>query len=115
MAEAEGIAGAAAEIEREMTRLHEESYGAGVKNTDVHIMDHVVMVILDVELTRAEETLLDNGSAAEVKSMREAFQEAIGPSFIALIERATGRKVNSFMSHMNIEPVYSVELFRLDD
>jgi hypothetical protein len=32
---------------------------------------------------------------------------------VAIVERATGRTVVSFVSHMNIDPLYSVELFRM--
>ena len=114
LAEIGDRASAAALIETEIIRLHEESYGAGVAKTEVHLLGDTVMVLLDVELTRAEQTLLDHGSKTEVRNTREAFQAAIGPTFIALVERATGRRVNSFMSHMNVDPPYSVELFRLD-
>lgn len=96
-----------------MIKLHEDSYGAGVKSLDVYILDNVVLVLLDVELTKAEMTLLENGSTDEVKGTREAFQQAIAPTFVALVERATGRQVSSFMSHMNTDPPYAVELFRL--
>ncbi len=48
-----------------------------------------------------------------MKLTREAFQQAIAPTFTAIIEHATGRQVLSFISAMNIEPLYSIEFFRL--
>lgn len=104
---------AAAEIEREMVSLHEDSYEAGVAHARAYVLDHVVLVILDVELTPAEQALYDYGATDEIRQTREAFENAIGPSLIALVERATGREVDSFMSHMHMDPIYSVELFRL--
>jgi uncharacterized protein YbcI len=102
------------QIADELVRVHDESYGAGVRETAVHFVDDTVIVILDIELTRAERTLFDAGHTAEVKSTREGFQRAIEPTFRAIVERATGRKVDAFLSTMSTEPLYSVEIFRLE-
>ena len=101
------------EIARELRQVQEESYGAGVRDIQVHVAGDFVLAILDVELTRAEETLLDAGRGDTVKASRDSFQAAIGPTFTAIVERATGRKVDSFISSMSLEPLFSVELFRL--
>jgi uncharacterized protein YbcI len=101
------------EIAREIVRVHEESYGAGAREIQVHVVDDVVLVILDIVLSRSEQTLMDAGKLDAVQTTRESFQEAIATTFVAIVERATGRRVNSFVSRMNIDPLYSVELFRL--
>ena len=49
-----------------------------------------------------------------MKATREAFQQAIAPTFIAIVERATGRRVGSFISSMSVEGLYSIEFFRLE-
>ena len=91
----------AEEIEREILRVH------------VHIGGDFVFVILDVELTQAERTLIDAEHAEAVKATREAYQKAIAATFSAVVERATGRRVAGFLSAMSIEPLYSAEVFRL--
>ena len=101
------------EIEREILRVHQASYGAGGA-LDVQLGDDTVLVVIDVELTPAEQTLIAAGHFDAVKTTREAFQEAIAPTFTAVVERATGRRVRSFLSAMNLEPLYSVEFFRLE-
>ena len=58
-------------------------------------------------------TLSEAGHGDAVQATREAFQDAIAPTFKAIVERATGRRVTSFTSRMSMEPMYSVELFRL--
>ena len=73
----------------------------------------LVLVALDVELTKAEQTLLDSGKLEAVTGIRESYQEVIGATFSAIVERATGRRVISFVSQMNIEPLYALEVFRL--
>lgn len=107
-------AGVAEEIEREVLEVHQSTYGVGASRIHVTIEGDFVLVVLDVELTRSEQTLLDAGRPEAVTGMRESFQSVIGPTFSAIVERATGRRVVSFMSSMKTEPFpYSVELFRL--
>jgi uncharacterized protein YbcI len=103
------------EIEREILRLQDESYGAGARAIKVYLHDDVVFVVIDVELTRAEHTLIEAGRESAVREMREAFQAAIAPTFTAIVERATGRRVISFHSGLSMDPIYSVEVFRLAD
>lgn len=76
-------------------------------------MGDFVLVALDVELTQAEQTLLDADKTEAVTGIRESFQEVIGSTFSAIVERATGRRVISFVSHMSLDPVYALEVFRL--
>jgi uncharacterized protein YbcI len=97
----------------ELLKVHEDSYGTGASDVQTHYFDDNVLVIMDVELSRAEQTLLDAGRGDAVKGTRESFQAAIGPTFIAIVERATGRRVDMFFSWMHLEPPTSVELFRL--
>jgi uncharacterized protein YbcI len=101
------------EISDELVKIHEESYGAGASNVESHVLEDSVLVILDVEVTEAERTLMTAGKGEAVRRSREDFQEAVGPTFIAVVERATGRRVTSWVSRMSIDPVYSVEVFRL--
>ena len=63
---------------------------------DVQISDDTVMIVIDVELTPAERTLIDASQHEAVKATREAFQQAIAATFGAIVERATGRRVESF-------------------
>jgi uncharacterized protein YbcI len=102
------------EIASELIQVHEDAYGAGAKDIRVHLLEDTVFVVIDVELSTAERTLIEADHADAVKQTREAFQAAIGPTFRALVERATGRSVASFLSAMSMEPVYSVEVFRLE-
>jgi uncharacterized protein YbcI len=113
MADELDLTAAREEIGREILRVHEEAYGTGATQTEVYVVGDVVLVIMDVEISTAERTLLDAGRADAVKVTRETFQAAIAPTFVAIVERATGRTVVSFVSHMNIDPLYSVELFRM--
>ena len=102
-----------AEIVEELLRVHEGSYGTGASNIDVHLGHDMVLAVIDVDLTAAERTLLSAGEGAAVKTTREAFQHAIAPTFTAIVERATGRRVTGFLSAISIEPLFAIEFFRL--
>ena len=104
----------AEEIRREILQVQEEAYGVGARNIDVLLDDNTIVVLIDVELSTAEQTLIDADRPDAVKGMRDGFQAAIAPTFTAIVERATGRRVQSFLSSMSMDPLYSVELFRLE-
>jgi uncharacterized protein YbcI len=102
------------QIASEVLRVHRDSYGTGAEDVVVHTLDDMVVVLLDkLELPAGERLLIDNGHSQKVLSMRSAFQQAIEPTFTAIIERGTGRRVSSFLSTTHLDPSYSVELFRL--
>ena len=115
MADAEGVSPEAVrdEIAQEILKVQEETYGVGSRAIKVDVLDDVVLVVIDVELAVSEQTLVDAGHGDAVKAAREAFQDAIASTFKAIVERATGRRVDSFVSHMNVEDLYAVEFFRL--
>jgi uncharacterized protein YbcI len=104
---------ARSQIGREILRIHEESYGVGASQVAVHIEEDIVLVVIDGELTILERTLLEAGKRDVIRSVRRSYQEAIAPTFTAVVERATGRKVESFLSEMSVDPIYSIEFFRL--
>jgi uncharacterized protein YbcI len=104
------------EIRREILALHIDSYGRGATNVKVYLLEELVVVLLEgLELQPNEEFMIENGHHEAVISTRHQFQKAIGPQFVALVERATGRRVNGFTSHVEVdgEP-YAIEVFRLE-
>lgn len=100
-------------IAAELNRVQEDSYGAGAREISVTIGHDAVFVLLDIELAPSEQTLIDSGRGEAVKSVRDAFQLAIEPTFRAIVERATGRRVCAFASLNSIDPLFAVEVFRL--
>jgi uncharacterized protein YbcI len=103
------------QIATEIARVHLESYGEHARNLSVALDGDMVAVMMDVEYSPAEETLLGAGRAEAVRTAREAYQEAIESVFVAIVERASGRRVTGFASRMVVaEPTpWSVEIFRL--
>jgi uncharacterized protein YbcI len=118
---AEGAEGPSAQsvrdqICRDILAIHSDSYGSGAEVAEAHVVRDTVIVILDgLELLPNEQFLLQTGKGDAVVALRDQFQKAIEGTFRAAIERATGRRVIGFTSHVQLEePRFSVEVFRLD-
>ena len=103
------------QIAIEIARVHAESYGERAANLKVAFDDELVAVMMDIEFSPAELTLIGAGREDAVVSTRESYQDAIGDVFVAIVERATGRRVEGFASRaVIVEPTpWSVEVFRL--
>lgn len=103
------------EIAREIGRVHKESYGEDATNVDVAVHDGFVAVVMDIALSPAERTLIDADDAASAETTRESYQAAIGSTFVAIVEHATGRRVTGFASSNNVAGAvpWSAEVFRL--
>jgi uncharacterized protein YbcI len=115
MSEAPSVAQVKDEIAREIARVHVDSYGVAPGRVDVALHENFVVVVMDVGLTRGEQTLIDADSAGTVVASREAFQKAIAATYSAVVERATGRRVEQFASRSTIDEgsPWASEVFRL--
>jgi uncharacterized protein YbcI len=104
------------EICRDLMEIHRASYGSAVTRAEAHVMGDTVIVLLDgLEMLPNEEFLIDNGHGEVVGSVRSQYQKAIEPTFSAAVERATGRRVTAFSSHVQVEePRFMTEIFRLE-
>jgi uncharacterized protein YbcI len=103
---------ALAAISDGLTHLHMRFYGRGPTKAKTHFVDDLVVCVLWNAFTTVEETLVERGEAAAVVGFRHTFQETMEEQFTAVVEKATGRKVRAYMSHVN--PPVAVELFMLD-
>jgi uncharacterized protein YbcI len=104
------------EICRDLQAIHVGAYGRAAASAQAHLLGDTVIVLLDgLELLPNEEFLISQGHEEVVVSVRVQFQNAIGPTFRAAVERATGRRVIGFASHVQVEePRFMAEIFRLE-
>jgi len=61
-----------------------------------------------------ERTLIEQGNAEAVHSIRRSFQDAMEGPFTSLVEAATGRKVIAYMSQVHEAAEIAAELFVLE-
>jgi uncharacterized protein YbcI len=93
--------------------LLKEFYGRGPSRTKSHDEDDLVVCLLRGGSTRVEQTLLERGRGPAVIQQRMEFQELMRERFVAVIERATGRRVIGFMSGNQQHPDIMCEVFIL--
>jgi uncharacterized protein YbcI len=103
------------EICRDIVDIHRDSYGRAAESPKAHVLGDLVVVVLEgLELLPNEEFMIGNGQGDAVTALRRNFQRAIEPTFRAAVERATGRSVIGFASHVQVnEDPFAVEIFRL--
>jgi uncharacterized protein YbcI len=101
---------------RDILAIHLDSYGRAAGKAQAHVLDDTVIVVLDeLELLPNEEFLIEKGRHDAVVNLRSAYQKAIESTFRAAVERATGRRVVGFASHIQLEEQwFAVEIFRLE-
>jgi uncharacterized protein YbcI len=105
-----------AQIAREISEVHLESYGEPVRNVAVESGERFIAVVMDIVLSPAEHLLIDGGRRDTVRTLREEYQLVIEPVYTAVIERASGRRVDGFASRTVVDgegPPWASEVFRL--
>ncbi len=101
-------------ISEAIVRIHAEHYGKGATHAKTYAWDNVVVCVLGDVLTTSERTLIALDRPDSVREVRSAFQSTMEPTFRAAVERVTGRRVISFMSQVDPQRGYGVEVFVLE-
>jgi uncharacterized protein YbcI len=101
-----------ATISREIVGIYAEYFGRGPTKAKTSWHEDFVLCVLEDVFTRAERILIDGGRFEQVRLTRQAFQEEIEPTFREAVERATGRRVDAYLSQVNQAGV-AAEVFLL--
>ena len=94
--------------------LHREHYGRGADRIRTTIHADFAVTVLEDCFTPVERRMIDEGEFLKVRDTRILFQDWMGPTFIELVEDATGQKVRAFFSQVGHAPDMAVELFLLE-
>ena len=100
-------------ISREFVQLHAKLYGRGPTKAKTHVHADYVLCALENVFTPAEATLIDAGQQDLVRRARVAFQDATRNEFVAIVERATGRRVRAFHCQIDAASNTAAEVFLL--
>ncbi len=96
-----------------LVALLKEFYGRGPTRAKSYYEDDLVVCVLRGGFSRVEQTLLEGGRGSTVIQQRMEFEDLMRERFEAVIERATGRRVISFMSGNQQDPEMMCEVFVL--
>ncbi|MDQ3677917.1 MAG: Na-translocating system protein MpsC family protein [Actinomycetota bacterium] len=103
----------AAAISAQIAALYTHSYEMPVKHATSYVLEDLVVALLDIELSLIERRMIEFGNGEQVHELHHAVEQAEAANFKAVVERATGRRVVAFASHIHLDPPFATELFRL--
>lgn len=103
-----------ARIATGLVKLHSEYYGKGPTQARTYMWEDLVVVVLRGGFTTVEETLVREGEEDTVHHMRRSFQKTMAQQFRAVVENATGRRIESYMSQIHASQGVAVEVFILE-
>ena len=112
--EVERGGGMLAALSNAMVGLKKQYYGKGPESARTYINDNYVFCVLQNLLTRNEETLLEVGEDALVRTYRLRFEEAMRDTTMGAVAEITGRRVVGYQSQIIFRPAIAFEFFVLD-
>jgi uncharacterized protein YbcI len=95
------------------TAVLSEYTGRGPTKAQTYINEDLIVVVLYDTLTTEERGIVRDGGVDLVLATRQAFQKAMKPELIAIVERFSGRSTSTSMSHNHFDPDIVVESFFL--
>jgi uncharacterized protein YbcI len=101
-------------ISNAVVRTFSDFTGRGPTRARTHIVDNLVVCMLEDTLTKGERSLVADGQHEDVRFMRRRFQDGMRESLCSAVETLTGRRVLAMLSDNHIDPELSVEVFVLD-
>jgi uncharacterized protein YbcI len=111
---AENLGEVRAEIATGLVKLHSRYYGKGPTQARTYMWDDLVVAVLRGGFTTVEETLVREGEEDTVHHMRRSFQKAMSNEFRSVVEQATGRKVQAYLSQIHASQGVAAEVFVLE-
>src|SRR4051794_30376979 len=97
-----------------MVQLHRRYYGKGPTEAKTYAVNDTILCMLKGGFTTVERTLMDDGKIDEVERIRRSFQKTMKARFVEVVEAALDRSVIGYMSQVNGDPDFAIELFLLE-
>jgi len=97
-----------------MVALHRRYYHREPVTAKTQLLgDDLLACVLGGVYTDVEKTMIELQRTTVVQETRSEFQNAMQNTFIAQVERVTGREVIAFISNHHVGPDMEIELFML--
>lgn len=114
LAQTEVLPGVGAAISRETVRLYLRAFGRGPTKARTYVeAEYAVCVLRDV-FTAGERTLIAHGGREEVEASRKKVSDAVDGEFIAIVEKETGKRVQTHLTHIKVPANLAVHFFLFD-
>jgi uncharacterized protein YbcI len=103
-------------ITESMVALHERYHHRAPVSAKTQMLgDDLLACVMGGVYTDVEKTMIELQRSTVVQETRSAFQNAMQHTFIAEVERLSGRDVLAFISNHHIGPDIEIELFVFRD
>jgi uncharacterized protein YbcI len=102
------------ELSNAVVRVHKQLAGKGPTKARAHLLQNLLVVVLEGGFTRSEQTLHDAGHDSVLQQSRLAIQNLAEAELRAAVERILGRRVRSFMSANDPTQGLQAEIFVLE-
>lgn len=103
----------AAKVSDGVGRVVAEFHGRGPTSVRTTLTGDLVITVMRDTFTKAEHKLIETGQAEVVRDLRLRFQQTMRDDLIAVVQDATGHRVEAFFSDHHIDPDIAVETFLL--
>lgn len=87
--------------------------GRGPTRARTFILEDMVTVVLEDNLTKAEQHLVQAGLDEQIDSLRLSFKKTISEELIAGVEAILGREIRAYLTANHLRPDIAVETFIL--
>ncbi|WP_354698091.1 hypothetical protein DSM112329_03755 [Paraconexibacter sp. AEG42_29] len=87
--------------------------GRGPTRARTFILDDVITVVLEDNLTKAEQHLVQAGLDEQIEALRLSFKRTIKDELIAGVQEIMGREVRAYLTANHLRPDIAVETFIL--
>jgi uncharacterized protein YbcI len=96
-------------ISRGVVAIYKDYTGRGPSYASTKITDAYSTTIIRDSLTKAERTLIEQGEAETVRSIRRKFQEAMADEICSLVATVTARECGALLSDHHPEDDVAIE------
>jgi uncharacterized protein YbcI len=102
------------DVSRAMVNLLKDYIGRGPSHAHAYIHEDLVVVLLRRTMTKAEQTLADEGEETLVRSVRRVLQGKYREDANGIVERLTGQRVAAFLSDHDVDEDVVIQAFVLE-
>ena len=106
--------GACGTISRETVGLYRRAFGRGPTKARTYVQGDYVVCLLRGIFTAAERTLVGIGGREQVQASRQKVTDAMEDELVGVVERQTGRSVQTHVMQIKVPANLAVHFFLFD-
>ena len=98
------------DISRGVVAIYKDYMGRGPSDAQTELTENSAITTVLGSMTKAEHSLVADGKGDIVRDMRRTFQDAMRKDISTLVETATGRETETFLSDHDVVADIAIEV-----